>query len=138
DLAIGVGMTVAPYAYRHLGTCAPAISINIVDAVRSLIKASSYNINLAVATVLSVEKEVLTTHARKGRPTIGGRIIAVGFGVLPAIGRTATEGVGVSAVGRECRAICLERIVSPGNPWPWGARWSWCRCCEAGDAHDFV
>lgn len=33
DLAIGVGMTVAPYVYRHLRPCAPAISTNVVDAV---------------------------------------------------------------------------------------------------------
>jgi len=33
NLAIGVGMTVVPYAYRHLHPCAPAIGINVVDAV---------------------------------------------------------------------------------------------------------
>ena len=33
DFTVGVGMTVVPYAQGHLHTCAPAISINVVDAV---------------------------------------------------------------------------------------------------------
>ena len=33
DLAIGVDMTVAPYAHGRLRPCAPAISSNVVDAV---------------------------------------------------------------------------------------------------------
>src|SRR5580765_2230474 len=33
DFTVGIGMTVVPYAQGHLHTCAPAISINVIDAV---------------------------------------------------------------------------------------------------------
>ena len=51
----------------------------------ALVEPATYNIDLAVAAVLTVEREVLASrHAREGRPTVGGRIIAVGLGVLPS------------------------------------------------------
>ena len=75
----------------------------------SLVEPATHNIDLAIAAVLAVEVEVWpVVMLAMGSPTVGGRIIAVGLGVLPSTGRTAAEDVGKSAIGRDRCAMTLN------------------------------
>ena len=112
-------MAMVVNGHGHRGPRTPRIASNVVDAVKRAASQAAHNIDVAVATILSVEQIVWTgRHTRQGAPGIGNRVILVGLRVLGATDGVATKAVDAGAVTSHGRAVHRDGIHRSLRPRP--------------------
>jgi hypothetical protein len=98
-------------ALRYGRSSAPSIAGDVIDAVERAIVKAAHNIDLAIATIFSVEQIVSAgRHAGDGGPGISNRVVAVRLRVLRSADAIAAECISKAAIARDSCAVRIERV----------------------------